>query len=103
MAGRIYSERFLHGRAVTATQSLLVPTGKRAVIRFLTVCTFDQSGLNFNFRVAGTPVVFLHDPAVWTERRFDLRLVAYAGEAIEVITDGADISWHVSGFLFADS
>jgi hypothetical protein len=99
---RVYSERFVHGRAAAATQTYVVPAGRRAVVRFLSfnfyVGTHDYALL----RVGGFAVVYLDHPAALSARTFDGRWVAYGGEEIEVITATADCAWHASGYLLYD-
>lgn len=102
MAQRVYSERLLIGRSGGATQTLIVPTGKRAVVRFASIVTFSGTADYVVLRVHGVPIVWLDSPTPNATKHYDVRQVAYAGETIEIVTSGGDVAWQVSGFLFAD-
>lgn len=103
MAARIYSERLLHGRSGGATQTITVPTGFRAVVRFASIVTFSGTPAYVVLRVAGVPVVWMDTPTANVTKHFDLRNVAYAGETVEIVTSGGDVAWSVSGFMFTDA
>jgi len=102
MAARIYTERFLHGRATSATATYVVPAAMRAVARALVVQTFVTAPNSVLLSVDGNPVIYIASPPAPHTYLYDLRAVAYAGESMVIGVEGGDASWHLSGFLFAD-
>lgn len=102
MAPPVYSERFLYGRSTGTTQTLIIPPGRRAVVRFASIVTFYGAAEYVVLRVAGLPVIWLQTPTQDVTKHWDLRCVAYAGDLLELLTAGGDVAWHVSGFLFSD-
>lgn len=103
MPTSVYSTRFLNGRSGGTTQTLIVPTGKRAVVRFVSIITFVGTTDFVVVKAAGQAIVWLNTPTPQVTKHYDVRCVVYAGEAIEIVTDGGDVAWHVSGFLFGDT
>lgn len=103
MPARVYSERLLVGRSVGGTtQTLTVPSGRRVVVRFVSVATFSVAAPYVAVKVAGQSVVWISPTATESTRHYDVRAVAYAGESVEILTGGGDVAWHVSGFMFTD-
>lgn len=102
MAGRPYSTRFLSGRAPSVSAVYYVPAGTRAVVRFVSVTAWAATGMSFFLKIATVPVWYWQAPGANVNVFEDVRFVAYAGEAINIVTAGSDMSWAVSGFLFDD-
>lgn len=99
---RAYSTRFLIGRGSHVTQQYVVPAGMRAVVRFVLIQIFAAGSQFATVRVGAAPAVYWDTPGAFQNFTRDVRLVAYAGELVEIVHDNADATHHVSGFLFAD-
>jgi hypothetical protein len=97
-----YSVRFMHGRGAGQTVSYSVPSGRRAVVRFIAVSAFAAAGQSAFVFVAGAVVLYWPAPAANAAAFWDVRMVAYAGETVLLQTNGSDVAFHVSGFLFLD-
>lgn len=102
MPPRVYSERLLHGNIPDEPQSLQIPTGKRAVVRAITLVTYAATLTYFQVTVSGVPVLWLNDVPAWTTKHWELRAVAYADELVQMNCGSGSASWTVNGFLFDD-
>lgn len=109
----VYSTRFI-GAVVTGaggTLSYVVPAGKVAVVRHISMLGLAVAGMSGAYVyavVAGEGnIVMANVVSPWARGGFayqfeDLRVVVNAGEQIEVLS-GDPIGWHflVSGFLLS--
>jgi len=102
VAGQVYSVRFLWGRSSSRIQTFTVEAGRRAVVRFASVLAFAETGAYCALQVAETPAVYFVSTGPNESAFWDLRLTAYPGETIRVVTGGGDLAWHIAGFYFAD-
>ena len=102
MAARVYSTRFLAGRAVGGTQSLTVPDGYRAVVKFAQAIFFDANTGYFLIAVNGVPLLWRASPPIHAVESRAVMVVAYEGETISMGSAGGDVAWHCSGFLFRE-
>jgi len=84
------------------TERFVVPAGKRAVVRHITLGLW-QPGLVM-VQVHGIVVCFWDRPTTGDPPlvAFDCRFTAYAGESIEVAVYASSSTYAVDGFLFRD-
>lgn len=99
---RVYSERFIKLRGSNVTELYHVPPGKRAVVRCISVANLSTSQGNGALFVSGVLAWFWLSPETYGSRAEDVRLVAYAGEGIQLSLEGPDVAGHVAGYLFDD-
>lgn len=99
--GGIYSERFLHAQGQGVNVSARVPAGHRWVLRDIVLSNNDVPA-GSNLRVGGFYVAVYNFPGVNTLVRLDMRVVAYAGELVELSTLGPTTWATLSGYAFAD-
>jgi hypothetical protein len=100
MAG-IYSERFLMCEGNAVMQSTVVPARRRWVLRNLLMSrAADTGGVNLRVGVRWA-IVFNFTPAAPVVA-LDMRVVAYAGEAVQLVTYGSATWATLSGYQFDD-
>jgi hypothetical protein len=98
----LYSERFLLMRGQNVQAQYLVPPGKRAVVRCITVANLSLSQGNGALFVAERVCWFWLSPGEYGSVWADVRIVAYQGEFMHLSLEGPDVAGSVSGYLFDD-
>ena len=98
----VYSTRFLVAGYASGAYTYYVPSGKRAVLRYLTFLNRRSSEGRAIFYVNGLPVWEPRQPAGQSGLDRDCRLVLYAGEQLQVLIMDVDVSAQAHGYLFDD-
>lgn len=98
----IYSVRFFSTSGTGKLLQYTVPIGKRAVVRAVASYTNAPGTDNWFLSAAGIYVYGHIFPAAERAFSVDLRITAYGGEQLGLLTQGEAIQVHVSGFLFDD-
>jgi hypothetical protein len=102
VAGRVYSERFIQTNLTNTHVIFTVPAGKRAVIRTMTATNLATA--------VGQVTVWINGVILWNSllqvadrtKIAELRGVAYAGEEINMLLEGASMIGQIHGYLFDD-
>lgn len=102
MAGGIYSTRFVLASAPAST-SYVVPPGKRAVVKQVTVFNGGGAAAVCALSIAGTGVWAASVPGGNGGLGTGVMLVAYPGESISLYLGAANMGGSVSGFLFENA
>ena len=97
-----YSARFMVGRGGNRRETYTVPDDMRAVIRHVTISSWDEPNLTAILRVHGIPVWSLINPGAFVARFEEVRWTLFQGETIVMEVFGTDASYAVDGFLFSD-
>lgn len=92
----------MQGRGDDLVLEYQVPAGKRLVVRFLSAVAFTVSGQGLFCFLNGVTVLYWPAPGPNARLTEEVRWVAYAGDYVATQTFGSDVSFHMSGFLFAD-
>lgn len=103
MAGsaRPYSVRFMDGRGSSRNETYTVPEGFRAVVTNFSLGWWGFSG-EASFFVHGSALLYYTRPAQFTSLFEAVRFVGYERETFQMRTVGADMSYHLAGYLLAD-
>lgn len=100
----VYTERLLYGEGDNATDSLTVPEGERLVLSFICVSSDFTSAVKLWLNVHGVWPLSLSLPVAATQGyATDLRLVAYQRETVQILTNGVNIHFMLTGYRFPDS
>lgn len=94
----VYSTRLIFGRLVPV-QHYIVPNGKRAVLKCVTIFNGSGSPQVVTLDIGGTYVWAGTVPVGGTSNNPGLMIVAYAGENIGFAANSSDVYGHVSGYL----
>lgn len=97
----IYSERFLSCEGNGVSAIAWVPAGQRWVLRDFLLSRVGEVG-GGNLGVAGVWNLVFNFPADDYALALDIRVVAYAGESVEIVTYGSATWATLSGYAFAD-
>lgn len=84
------------------TYNYEVPAGKRAVVRCVTAVNRAGAQHWLDVWVAGVNIVGGYVPAERGLVYGELRVVAYAGEVIQLLSSNSGLAGSVSGYLFDD-
>lgn len=90
------------GRGGNRRETYTVPEGRRAVVRFVQITSWDSPTFTAIFRVHGIPVWTVSNPGAFTPAFHEVRWVAYERETIVLEVFGLECSYSASGFLFED-
>lgn len=71
-------------------------------MRFAAISAFAAAGQSAFVFTAGAVVLYWLAPGANSAAFWEVRMVAYAGETVRIITNGSDVAYHISGFLFVD-
>src|SRR4051794_31864341 len=97
----IYSERFLMCEGNAVTRTVTVPPRKRWVLRdFLLSRVGDTGGANV--AIGALWAIVFNFPATQFLVALDIRIVAYAGETVKIVTYGSSTWATLSGYAFDD-
>ena len=96
-----YSETFLRVSA-QGTWGYIVPEGRRAVVKSITVMSFAAPPCAVWVLVGGLYVSYFDFQVANVARLQELMAVAYAGQRVEVQINKAGMHTSVSGFLLHD-
>lgn len=103
MPHAVYSVTFLRLGDVTTWHRYTVPSGKRAVVKNVTVQVFDNLTAQPQVLVAGRYIVLVKPQVARETKIYNTMVVAYAGEVIEAITTGSACDISVSGYLLTET
>jgi len=102
VASRPYSETFIRAYGPQGWWTYVVPAGKRAVVRNVTVVDGIGVSGHTQVEVQGIIVALAIFPASLRFYSIDMRVVAYQGQEIRVFLAVQGIHVCVSGFEFVD-
>ena len=103
MSYPVYSTTFIRSTGVATGLSYTVPTGRRAVVRQVTVVDYGDVGGYANIQVAGCCISLVLLPVSGRNFVRDTMAVAYAGQAIYCLTSTAGMHVTVSGYLLTEA
>ena len=92
----LYSVRF--ALATGGTFVYVVPAGKRAVIKCVSMFNYDTVVRTWQLAIPPHPVLYRSLPASGAAELENLHIVVNAGESIEG-SAGPKVGYHVSGYL----
>lgn len=94
----------MHAQGVDVTDTYRVPTGKRAIVTSFVAAKSDTPQVgSIWLQVAGMWCVCIALPVTKATTSMEMRIVAYQGELLQLLTVSAAITGVVSGYLFDDS
>lgn len=96
-----YSERLVVVSA-EGWSSWTVPLGHRAVVRTATSATYVTAAAAVEIWIAGAPQLLFSHQVLKSSRVFDVRLVAYGGEAVQIFQSAIDVITALHGYIFKD-
>lgn len=102
MANAPYTTRLLGGRGPTGLYSIEVPVGYRAVVIHVTLAAWTVTGQSAFVFAAGDVIWHWPAPGANAVQSVPIHGVAYAGETVALSTNGADMGWHITGYLLRD-
>jgi hypothetical protein len=97
-----YSTRFILGTGASFSHVYTVPAGHRAVLRDLSATGYSGDNAAIALLVTGTTIAYHVFPAQYSFYQWEGRIVAYAGEPVQLSSAGASVVAVLSGYLFAD-
>lgn len=103
MPSGVYTERLLYGEGNNATDSLTVPENKRLVLTFVTVSSDFTTAVQLWLNVHGVwPLSVVIPVGSKSGYASELRLVAYERETVQILTNGVNIHFMLTGYQFDD-
>jgi len=97
-----YTTRLLGGRGASGYHEIIVPPGFRVVVTHSTLTAWTTTGQSAFVYAAGDVIWYWPVPGANAVQSALLHGVAYAGENVGISTTGADMGWHITGYMLRD-